>query len=178
MSEASQQPQPPPAETPGPAPGPASEERVRPIPVRSVPLTSGGGPASLRGDPPVRLPRVAAARGQPPAPLPVREERPPPPPPEEPVRFEADGGRWLARVAGRGAGGHTLGTAARLVLVTFAPEEQPDPPALEALHAGCDLEALSEDELRALLARARPFGPPAPPERTDPRPRGGRKGPR
>lgn len=178
MSEASQQPQPDSAEETGDAPAPASEERVRPIPVRAVPLTSAGARASFHDGPRERTAPPPAARSQPEAPVPVREEPPPPASADEPVRFEKDGRGWLASVAGRGVGGYALGTAARLALVTFAPEEHPDEPALEALLAGRDLDALSEDELRTLLGGARPFGPAVAPEPSDSRPRGGRRGPR
>lgn len=80
-----------------------------------------------------------------------------PSPTEEPRaerRFTVSGMEWIARVAGRGAGGTGRTARASLVAIRFYRAETPETPEYEALTAGGRFEALYDEELAALLAGA------------------------
>ncbi len=130
--------------------------------------TSEGGsrPRPAREGAPAR---PASGAGQ--RPTPVRQGMPGEasaaedvPAPE--TEFEtADGGRWKARVAGRGRAGSPGDPAAPLLLLVFEPAEPREPEgadprreAREALVVADTLDGLSEDRLRELLDASRPVG--------------------
>jgi hypothetical protein len=98
-------------------------------------------------------PARPATRGAPDAP-------PPPPPRElEPVAgwcraFEAEGREWIARAAGRGAGGTGSYGLGMLEAVHFAHAEAASTPLFEALVAAGRLAFLYDDELQGLLRTA------------------------
>ena len=98
-------------------------------------------------------PARPATRGAPDAP-------PRPPPRElEPSAgwcrgFEAEGTEWVARAAGRGAGGTGSYGLGMVEAVHFAHAETPGTPLFEALVAAGRLAFLYDDELRALLRTA------------------------
>lgn len=78
------------------------------------------------------------------------------------VRFEADGEVWLARIAGKGAGG-TGATGLGLVeAVHFMREAEPDTPAREALIERGRFADLFESELIELWRESRAIVPAAP----------------
>jgi hypothetical protein len=91
-------------------------------------------------------------------------DAPPPAPPRELPRtgpsertFEHEGRRWIARLAGKGAGGTGSYGLALLEAVHFAAAEAPGTPLREALLARSRFEGLFDSELAALLERATPI---------------------
>jgi hypothetical protein len=98
-------------------------------------------------------PARPATRGAPDAP-------PPQPPRElEPAAgwcraFDVEGTEWIARAAGRGAGGTGSYGLGMLEAVHFAHAEAPSTPLFEALVAAGRLAFLYDDELRSLLHTA------------------------
>lgn len=64
--------------------------------------------------------------------------------------FEMDGERWIARVAGRGAGGTGRVASAYIVAVHFSREEEPERPLREALLPSGRFEGLFDAELVGL----------------------------
>ena len=88
-------------------------------------------------------------------------DAPPPLPPRELeadggvcVPFESDGEAWVARSAGKGAGGTGSYGLAMLEAVHFCRASEPATPLFEALVAAGTLAGMFPDELRALLGRA------------------------
>lgn len=69
--------------------------------------------------------------------------------------FEVDGEEWLARTAGRGAGGTGSYGLGMIEALHFARASEPTAPLFEALLEAGRLPALYDDELRALLHAAR-----------------------
>jgi hypothetical protein len=72
------------------------------------------------------------------------------------MRFQARGSEWVASSPGQGSSGRGGGSAP-LVLLTFAPADRPAEPVLEILCIGRDASRFSQDELAALLERAKPY---------------------
>lgn len=99
------------------------------------------------------------ARGGPDAP-------PPPPPreiepdPDEVLGFEVDGQIWLAKLAGKGAGGTGSYGLGLFDAVHFARAEAPERPLREALLARGRFAHLFGEELRALFVDSRPIVEP------------------
>jgi hypothetical protein len=151
-------PEPPaPASTPAPPPasppsGPSSEVPMQGAPPSSAPRAPHPAPA--------RYVAPAPARGSDP-----RRREPPESAPREPrraieVRSRAhtvNGEEWIASEAGRTASGGAGDSRAALLLVLFARAAAPEQPVIEALTTVPDLDHLGDEELAALLARARPF---------------------
>lgn len=92
-----------------------------------------------------------------------RDTSPPAPPQElpreaSPAReFDADGARWIAQLAGKGACGTGSYGLALLEAVHFCAAAEPSKPLREALLARGRFDALYDAELVALLARAVPI---------------------
>jgi len=78
--------------------------------------------------------------------------------PDVEVEFEARGDPWLARVGGLTRSGTSPDGGAPLLLVTFQPLPEKDrEPRREAWAVASGLEELSNDDLRELFERSRPF---------------------
>lgn len=93
-----------------------------------------------------------------------RGDAPPPAPPQELPRdpagereFEAEGRRWVARLAGKGAAGTGAYGLGLVDAVHFCAADRADRPLREALLPHGRFSHLFDDELRALLAGARPI---------------------
>jgi hypothetical protein len=89
-------------------------------------------------------------------------DAPPPPPPRELephagicIPFEFEGEPWIARAAGKGAGGTGSYGLAMMEAVHFCRASAPVTPLFEALVAAGALAGLFPDELCVLLRRAR-----------------------
>ena len=126
---------------------------------------------------------AARERGEPTPPsnpIPIVDGEPPRPPheldpdPSEPQLFEADGRKWVAWVAGKGAWGAGAYGLGMVDAVHFADATAPTEPLREALLARGRFAGLFEQEVKALFARAVPIRKDAPP-RAQPR-RGDRRG--
>lgn len=135
------------------APGPAASRPGTRRPARSLRSAREGAPASGRGkgDDEKRPVPVRAAMGV------SREDAPPLEAPTRTVRLgEGEGEVWVVRVEGRTTTGQPPDAGAPLLFLSFATEEDPEHPVREAMAVGRSLEALSEAQLEALLAGARP----------------------
>jgi hypothetical protein len=93
-----------------------------------------------------------------------RGDAPPPSPPHElspetgeSREFEAEGSRWVARLAGKGASGTGSYGLGLIDAVHFCAADRPDRPLREALLARGRFELLYDSELAALLAGAKPI---------------------
>jgi hypothetical protein len=86
--------------------------------------------------------------------------------------FEVAGEVWIAKLAGKGAGGTGAYGLGMLDAVHFCREPSPDVPVAEALVARGRFAHLFDDELRELFARARAITQPTPeqPSRNGPQP--------
>jgi hypothetical protein len=73
-------------------------------------------------------------------------------------RFECQGEGWIATAIGWSRTGRAPDRGSRLVLVTFARPEKPGEYVREYMGAGDYLADLSEDDLEAMFARAKPCG--------------------
>lgn len=101
--------------------------------------------------------------GSPPGPEPApAPDAPPPAPPRELepetsicIPFEFEGEPWLARAAGKGAGGTGSYGLAMVEAVHFCRAAEPVVPLYEALVAAGTLAGMFPDELCALLRQAR-----------------------
>jgi hypothetical protein len=101
---------------------------------------------------PITPARPATGSGDAPPPLPPRELDPG----DETARsFEVDGEAWVARPAGKGAGGTGAYGLGMIEAVHFARADDPATPLFEALLPAGRLPGLFDDELRAVLASAR-----------------------
>jgi hypothetical protein len=69
----------------------------------------------------------------------------------------SEGEEWIASEAGRTSSGRGSDSRASLLLVLFARAAEPEQPVREALTTVPDLDHLGDEELAALLQRARPF---------------------
>jgi hypothetical protein len=88
-------------------------------------------------------------------------DAPPPSPPRELdgrtgicLPFDYEGEAWIARAAGKGAGGTGSYGLAMMEAVHFCRAAEPVTPLYEALVAAGTLTGLFEDELQLLLSRA------------------------
>lgn len=93
-----------------------------------------------------------------------RGDTPPLPPPHELGRsaagdraFQAEDGRWIARLAGKGACGTGSYGLGLVEAVHFFDADAPDRPVREALLARGRFDTLFDEELTALLAGATPI---------------------
>lgn len=109
-----------------------------------------------------RVPRDEPSERQPAARS--AQDSPPPAPPHElepdtaeALVFEVAGEQWLARVAGKGAGGTGAYGLGMLDAIHFCRADAPETPLREALLERGRFAALFEDELRSLLAGASPI---------------------
>jgi hypothetical protein len=89
-----------------------------------------------------------------PPPAPPREIEPDP---DEVLGFQVDGEIWLAKLAGKGAGGTGPYGLGLFDAVHFARPDAPDRPLREALLARGRFAHLFGEELRALFRDSRPI---------------------
>ena len=101
-----------------------------------------------------------------PPPPPARPPSPPPPPAARAPLREIEvrsrplvvaGVEWIVNEGGRAASGRAGDPRAALTLLVFVRASEPGTPVSEILAPIFGLDDASDDELAALLARARPF---------------------
>lgn len=133
----------------GPTPVRDLSPKPRPVrPKRAKPKPAPSRPASAEDSRPTPVRALEEA-----------EEVPAVPTTEGPLRrFNHDGQEWLVRVAGSTFTGEGIGEAsgAPVTQLHFSRSEEEDAPLREAYLAGRDLDDLFDEELEALLLRARP----------------------
>lgn len=96
---------------------------------------------------------------EPPAPAAPESARPreePPSPPAAPEqRFSAEGVEWIARLSGEAMAGTGRTGRAHIVTIRFFRADAPEVPLREVITGAGRFEALYDEELRDLLARAK-----------------------
>jgi hypothetical protein len=91
-------------------------------------------------------------------------DAPPPAPPHEldsdslaERLFEAEGGQWIARLAGKSAGGTGPYGLAMVQAIHFFRADRANVPVREALAERGRFDGMFDEELRTMLARATPI---------------------